>query len=191
MFKKKKVFTLISILSLASLFSIGLGSFIIINEVNLELNMTPNYGVVEENISGISINNEKSLKMGKYFYYEDNTSVKKGSLSYLINIEPSLLTDELKVSNENNGYSFTLLSSLEINNLEIFNDNSYLVSASFNNNPLTLNYNKNIVNFNIEISTTSIDILETFNLSFKFSNKLIIDHKADLINKSFILKVNV
>ena len=125
MFKKRKnkFIILISSLSIISLFSIGLGSFIIVNEANITLNMTPNYGVVSNNIEGISISGNTSLSMGKYFYYENNSSVKEGTLSYLINVSPSKLSNDLKVSNDNGGYSFTLLGSLEINNLEIFNDN--------------------------------------------------------------------
>ena len=194
MFKKRKnkFIILISSLSIISLFSIVLGSFIIVNEANITLNMTPNYGVVSNNIEGISISGNTSLSMGKYFYYENNSSVKEGTLSYLINVNPSKLSNDLKVSNDNGGYSFTLLGSLEINNLEIFNDNTYAISSKLNEEDVSLSYDGYLLSFNLNIKTnTTSETIEIFNLSFKFSNKLILDYKNDLIDKSFTLKVNV
>ena len=121
--------------------------------------MTPNYGVVSNNIEGISISGNTSLSMGKYFYYENNSSVKEGTLSYLINVSPSKLSNDLKVSNDNGGYSFTLLGSLEINNLEIFNDNTYAISSKLNEEDVSLSYDGFLLSFNLYISNNEMPSL--------------------------------
>ncbi len=189
--RKAKIFSLFSILALTSVFAIGFSSFIITSPLlSLKFDVNTSFGVIENKIDGISVTSTSTLKMGKYFYFENNTHSLEGYLNYNINVDSSSLNEELKNSNENGGYSFILNGEISIDNLEIFNDNTYLTSITFNNNELNIGYEKNKVTFEIDINTSTTSSKEDFTLSFKFSNKLILDYKDDVINKSFNLKLS-
>lgn len=189
--RKAKIFSLFSILALTSVFAIGFSSFIITSPLlSLKFDVNTSFGVIENKIDGISVTSTSTLKMGKYFYFENNTHSLEGYLNYNINVDSSSLNEELKNSNENGGYSFILNGEISIDNLEIFNDDTYLTSITFNDNEVNIGYEKNKVTFEIDINTSTTSSKEDFTLSFKFSNKLILDYKDEVINKSFNLKLS-
>ena len=128
--------------------------------------------------------------MGKYLFYDDNNSSTSGLLEYEINIDNNKLDNDFKILNESkNGYKFSLKGALTINDLNIFSD-IYLTKITFNNIDLDANnvtYNDSIVTFSLDLITKTIDKVESFNLLFTFSNKLIIDHKEELVSRKFSL----
>ncbi len=187
-----KIIALISVLTNISILSVGLGSYVYTKINSDELDINVGVGTYKVGIDGISINPIKTnFKMGKYLYYDDNNSSINGLLKYKIIINNNNLDNEFKIKNDDNtGYIFSLKGALSINNINIFKDNKYLNNISFNNTDIITNnitFNNSIVTFTIDINTNSFDQIENYDLVFSFSNKLILEHKQELINKKFSL----
>ncbi len=188
---KFKIIGLIFMLTNISLLTIGLSSYVFTILNSDEININIGVGSYKIGIDGISINPIKTnFKMGKYLFYDDNNSSTSGLLEYEINIDNNKLDNDFKILNESkNGYKFSLKGALTINDLNIFSD-IYLTKITFNNIDLDANnvtYNDSIVTFSLDLITKTIDKVESFNLLFTFSNKLIIDHKEELVSRKFSL----
>lgn len=186
-----KIIGLIGILTNISILSVGFGSYVYTKINSDELDINVGVGTYKAGIDGITINPIKTnFNMGKYLYYDGNDSSINGLLKYQIIINNNNLDNEFKNKNDNNtGYKFSLKGALSINNINIFNDKTYLKDISFDNINIVNNitFNSSIVTFTIDISTNSFDQIEYYDLIFNFSNRLIIDHKQELINKKFSL----
>lgn len=188
---KFKIIGLIFMLTNISLLTIGLSSYVFTILNSDEININIGVGSYKIGIDGISINPIKTnFKMGKYLFYDDNNSSTSGLLEYEINIDNNKLDNDFKILNESkNGYKFSLKGALTINDLNIFSD-IYLTKITFNNIDLDANnvtYNDSIVTFSLDLITKTIDKVESLNLLFTFSNKLIIDHKEELVSRKFSL----
>lgn len=175
---------------------VAYGSWVSLNPIlNSSLNeIHINTGDVILGFNGISLNNVTSLKVGKYFYYQNNKSGKIGNLIYSFNVNPSLLDNDFKV-NSGNGYKFSLQGKLSLNiDSDIFKDNTYLISAKLNNDDITLAYKDSEVTFLVNFITSSKNnVNEPFNLTFSFSQKLILDYREALfinqINSNYIFNL--
>lgn len=176
--------------SIISIFGIGFSSWIHINESNpIENEIDVSNGITEIDINGIEVICKTSFKIGKYFYYVDNASSSTINLIYTLQVTPSLLDSDYKIDN-GDGYSFNLKGELSLSNLNVFNNNSNLESASFNEMEMDLIFNNSLVEFSIPVSTSSKDNnVEEFNLSFTFNNNLILNYRESLLNSHFTLKL--
>ena len=176
--------------SIISIFGIGFSSWVHINETNpIENEIDVSNGITEIDINGIKAICKTSFKIGKYFYYVNNASSNTIDLIYTLQVTPSLLDNDYKIDN-GGGYSFNLKGELSLSNLNVFNNNSNLESASFHEREMDLIFRNSLVEFNIPISTSSKDSnVEEFNLSFTFNNNLIINYRESLLNSHFTLKL--
>lgn len=185
-----KIATLMCIASIIGLASAAFATWSIVNIVNSNKKIDIENGEVISSISGFEIKETDDLKIGRFFFYDDvsQTHVDIDELNYKFAVTPSLVEDEFKTVS-GNGYSIKFVASLSLGNSNIFSDNSYVTKVALNENPIsTINYNTNSLSFSIEfITSTQSSDVEEFDLAFTFSNKVILDHRTDIINKDFTL----
>lgn len=187
---KLKLTTSLLFLAIFTQLGVAYGSWVVLNpDFQAVLNkISINTGEFINGIPGITLTNVTKLKFGKYLFYNDETgkSSLTGELIYTFDVNPNQLDSSLKIDNGSGGYTFTLKGSLSINDVEIFNDKTYLKSVELEDNPISPTYNNtNIsfsVNFNIQSNATN-----TFKLKFTFNNELILSYKESIINNSFKL----
>ncbi len=185
----KKVATLMCIASIIGLTSAAFAMWTVIevqpsdNKINIE------NGEVISSISGFEIRETNDLKIGKFFFYDDfnKTHVNTADLNYKFAVTPSLVEDEYKTVS-GDGFSIKFNATLSLGSSTIFTDNSYVTNIALNGNEIEGIYNSSSLDFPIEFITTSQGAdVEEFNLSFTFLNKVILDHRDDIINQDFTL----
>lgn len=190
--KKRKRANLILLTAAIGLqFSIGFGARIEGNGgLNLDFgNLDINVGKVESLQNSINVSVEQKLNYGKYFFNVNDKHSAYGFLRYKLDVFPNELPSQLKTENNKGGYSFSIECFLS-NNLaiEIFTP-SYIVETKFNNEIVQNIYENGNAKTTLNFSTTSKTNKETFYLEYKFTNKLILDHKDKLTNNLFLLKL--
>ena len=160
---------------------------------NIENKVNGNIGNVQIGIPGIELSSTSDLLIGRYFYYVNGSSSSSADLSYTFSITPTLLPNELKTDNGNGGYTFKLNCDLTFKSTSIFNEgDSYLTSVKLNETPIsTLGYNGTDLIFDLNFSTKGQgDEIETFILSFTFTNSLILDYRDEIQNSEFMLEIS-
>lgn len=187
--RSKKIATLMCVASIIGLASAAFAMWTVIEVQPSDIKINIENGEVISSISGFEITETTDLKIGKYFFYDDvkKTHVNTAELNYMFAVTPSLVEDEYKTVS-GNGYSIKFNATLSLGSSTIFGDNSYVTKIALNGNPIDGIYNSSSLDFPIEFITTSqgADVKE-FNLSFTFSNKVILDHRDDIINQYFTL----
>ena len=187
--RNKKIATLMCVASIIGLTSAAFAMWTIIGVKPSDTKIDIKNGEVISSISGFEIAETNDLKIGKFFFYDDvnKTHVDTDELNYKFAVTPSLVEDEYKTIS-GNGYSIKFNAKLSLGTSTIFSDNSYVTKIALNGNPVKGNYNSSSLDFPIDFITTSQGANEEeFNLSFTFSNKVILDHRDDIINQNFTL----
>lgn len=188
---KLKLTTSLLFLAIFTQLGVAYGSWVVLNpdfQAILD-KISINTGEFINGIPGITLTNVTKLKLGKYLFYNDETgkSSLTGDLIYTFDVNPNQLDSSLKIDNGSGGYAFTLKGSLSINNVTIFNDNTYLKSVVLGKNSISPTYNDTNISFSLEFNTQSSSS-ETFNLKFTFNNNLILSsYRKSIINNSFKL----
>lgn len=187
---KLKLTTSLLFLAIFTQLGVAYGSWVVLNpDFQAVLNkISINTGEFINGIPGISITNVTKLKLGTYLFYNDETgkSSLTGDLIYTFNINTNELDSSLKIDNGSGGYAFTLKGSLSINDVPIFNDNTYLNSVDLGGNLISPTYNGTNISFSVNFNAQS-NATNTFTLKFTFNNKLILSYKESIINNSFKL----
>lgn len=187
---KLKLTTSLLFLAIFTQLGVAYGSWVVLNpdfQAILD-KISINTGEFINGIPGITLTNVTKLKLGKYLFYNDETgkSSLTGDLIYTFNVNTNELDSSLKIDNGSGGYAFTLKGSLSINDVTIFNDNSYLNSVDLGGNSISPIYNVTNISFSVNFNAQS-NATNTFTLKFTFNNKLILSFKESIINNSFKL----
>lgn len=187
---KLKLTTCLLFLAIFTQLGVAYGSWVVLNpdfQAILD-KISINTGEFINGIPGITLTNVTKLKLGKYLFYNDETSKSSltGDLIYTFDVDPNELDSSLKIDNGSGGYSFTLKGSLSINDDTIFNDNTYLNSVDLEGNSISPTYYGSNISFSVNFNTQS-NATNTFELKFTFNNKLILSCKESIINNSFKL----
>ena len=175
---------------------IAFSAWVIINNgANIESTVDGNIGEVQIGIPGIELAFTSDLLIGRYFYYVNESSSPHADLTYTFSITPSLLPGVMKNDNGSGGFEFTLKCDLTFESTAIFNqDDTYLTAVKLNDAPVPVpssGYNGEDLIFDLNFSTTGqAEEVETFNLSFTFSNSLILDHRNEIKNGTFLLEIS-
>ena len=187
--RNKKIATLMCVVSIIGLTSAAFAMWTIIETTPSDKKIDIENGEVISSISGFEIRETSDLKIGKFFFYDDvnKTHVDADELNYKFVVTPSLVEEEYKTVS-GNGYSIKFNATLSLGSSTIFSNNSYVTKIALNGNPVKGIYNSSSLDFPIDFITTSQGANEeVFNLSFTFSNKVILDHRDDIINQDFTL----
>lgn len=189
----KKIATLMCVASIIGLASAAFAMWTVIDVQPSNKKINIENGEVISSISGFEITETNDLKIGKFFFYDDvnKTHVDTGVLNYRFAVTPSLVEDEYKTLS-GDGYSIKFKAILSLGSSTIFEDSSYVTKIALkeNENEIEIegNYNSTSLEFPIEFVTNAQGSeVEEFDLSFTFSNKVILDHKDDIINQNFTL----
>ena len=172
---------------------IAFSAWVIINNgANIESTVDGNIGEVQIGIPGIELASTSDLLIGRYFYYVNESSSPHADLTYTFSITPSLLPGVMKNDNGSGGFEFTLKCNLTFESTAIFNDDTYLTAVKLNDAPVSsLGYNGKDLIFDLDFSTNGqAEVAETFNLAFTFSNSLILDHRDEIQNGTFLLEIS-
>lgn len=172
---------------------IAFSAWVIINNGgNIESTVDGDIGDVQIGIPGIELISTSDLLVGKYFYYVNGSSLPSADLTYSFSVTPSLLPGVMKKDNGSGGFEFTLKCDLTFESTAIFNDNTYLTAVKFNDTPVSPSgYNGEDLIFDLNFSTKGqAEEVETFKLSFTFSNSLILDHRDEIQNGTFLLEIS-
>lgn len=173
---------------------IAFSAWVIINNgANIESTVDGNIGEVQIGIPGIELASTSDLLIGRYFYYVNESSSPHADLTYTFSVTPSLLPGVMKNDNGSGGFEFTLKCDLTFESTAIFNqDDTYLTAVKLNGTPVSsLGYNGADLIFDLNFSTTGqAEVAETFNLAFTFSNSLILDHRNEIQNGTFLLEIS-
>ena len=191
--KLKLPIVLISVAVIAQA-GIAFSAWVIINNGgNIESKIEGEIGEVQIGIPGIELTSTSDLLVGKYFYYVNGYSSPSADLTYTFSITPSLLPGVMKNDNGSGGFKFTLECDLTFESTAIFNpDDTYLTAVKLNDTLVpSLGYNGEDLIFYLNFSTNGqAEEVETFNLSFTFSNSLILDHRDKIQNGTFLLEIS-
>lgn len=173
---------------------IAFSAWVIINNGgNIESTIDGDIGEVQIGIPGIELASTSDLLVGKYFYYVNGSSSPNADLTYSFSVTPSLLPGVMKNDNGSGGFEFKLKCDLTFESTAIFNqDDTYLTAVNFNGTPVpSLGYNGEDLIFDLNFSTKGqAEAVETFKLSFTFSNSLILDHREEIQNGTFLLEIS-
>lgn len=188
---KLKLTTSLLFLAIFTQLGVAYGSWVVLNpDFQAVLNkISINTGEFINGIPGITLTNVTTLNLGKYLFYNDETSKSSltGDLIYTFDVNPNQLDASLKIDNGSGGYEFTLKGSLSINDEEIFTDNTYLDSVYLGGNLISPTYNVTNISFSVKFNIQS-NVANTFNLKFTFNNNLILSsYRKSIINNSFKL----
>ena len=158
----------------------------------IEKNLKTNAGEIVNGISGIDLICSQKLNVGKYFYYVNSSHSSNADLIYNFEIIPANLPQDFKIASENGGYEFTLYANLSLGEVPLFDaEKTYVDSIKFNNveieNP-GFEGNDLILTINFETKGTGEEV-EAFSLNVTFNQKLILDHRNDIINQSFLMEL--
>ena len=182
-------------LSVVSLVGVAFSTWVVVEGNFDPMNNTVDVqqGTVNTTISGIVIKNNTEFKVGRYFYYVNNSHSSTIDLIYAFNITPSSLTDAFKNPSQN-GYAFDLNASLSLNALPIFSAGgiTYLDQISFNDQAIsdpTLHSSSVDFILNFQTATTN-ETPESFELKFTFNNNLILNYRDQILGKKFLLQVS-
>ena len=182
-------------LSVVSLVGVAFSTWVVVEDNFDPMNNTVNVeqGTVNTTISGVEIKNNTEFKVGRYFYYVNDTHSSTIDLVYTFNITPSSLSDGFKKPSEN-GYAFDLNTKLSLNNLPIFSagDSTYLDKIVFNNQEISKpTLNSSSVDFVLNFQTSATgEIPEPFKLKFTFNNNLILNYRDQILGQKFLLQVS-
>lgn len=172
---------------------IAFSAWVIINNgANIESTVDGDIGEVQIGIPGIELTSTSDLLIGRYFYYVNDSSLPHADLTYTFSITPSLLPGVMKKDNGSGGFEFTLKCDLTFESTAIFNDDTYLTAVKLNDASVaSLGYNGEDLIFDLDFSTNGqAEVAETFNLAFTFSNSLILDHRNEIKNGTFLLEIS-
>ena len=172
---------------------IAFSAWVIINNgANIKSTIDGDIGEVQIGIPGIELTSTSDLLIGRYFYYVNGSSSENADLTYTFSITPSLLPGVMKKDNGSGGFEFTLKCDLTLESTAIFNDDTYLTAVKLNDAPVSsLGYNGKDLIFDLDFSTNGqAEVAETFNLAFTFSNSLILDHRDEIQNGTFLLEIS-
>ena len=178
-------------LSVVSLVSVAFSTWVVIegNFDSINNNLNIEQGTINTVIKGIEISNKTDFKVGRYFYYVNDTHSKTIDLIYTFKVTPSLLGDSFKIANEN-GYKFSLNCELSLNSQTIFGNASNLDSISFNGSEITPIWQSTYVASTLPFQTlTTGNVPEIFELKFTFNNNLILNYRENILGEKFLLKV--
>ena len=188
---KLKLTTCLLFLAIFTQLGVAYGSWVVLNpdfQAILD-KISINTGEFINGIPGITLTNVTKLKLGKYLFYNDETSKSTltGDLIYTFDVDPNQLDSSLKIDNGSGGYTFTLKGTLSINDIAIFNDNAYLKDINLQGNTITPTYKGTNISFSLIFNTQSSNS-ETFSLKFTFNNNLILSsYRESIVNNSFKL----
>ena len=164
----------------------------------IETNLKTDAGEIVNGISGIDLSCTQKLSVGKYFYYDyvNNSHSSTADLVYNFKIIPANLPQDFKIASGNGGYEFSLYANLSLGEVPLFAKNTYgdgiyVDSIKFNKvemeNP-GFEGSDLILTINIETKGTGEEV-ETFSLNVTFNQKLILEHRNDIINQSFLMEL--
>ena len=158
----------------------------------IEKNLKTNAGDIVNGISGIDLICSQKLNVGKYFYYVNSSHSSNADLIYNFEIIPANLPQDFKIASENGGYEFSLFANLSLGEVPLFDaEKTYVDSIKFNNEEMEnpgFEGSDLILTIHFETNGTG-DEVETFSLNVTFNQKLILDHRNDIINHSFLMEL--
>lgn len=181
------------LLGVISQSGIAYASWAVINVSEpIETNLKTDAGEIVNGISGIDLICTQKLNVGKYFYNVNSSHASTADLVYNFEIIPANLPQDFKIISENGGYEFTLYANLSLGEVPLFDaEKTYVDSIKFNNvemeNP-GFEGSDLILTINFETKGTGEEV-ETFSLNVAFNQKLILDHRNDIINQSFLMEL--
>ena len=190
---KIKLPIILIILGVISQSGIAYASWAMIN-VNepFETNLKTDAGEIVNGISGIDLSCKQKLSVGKYFYYVNSSHSSNADLKYNFEIIPANLPQDFKIVSENGGYEFSLFANLSLGEVPLFDaEKTYVDSIKFNNEEIEnpgFEGSDLILTIHFETNGTG-DEVETFSLNVTFNQKLILDHRNDIINQSFLMEL--
>lgn len=158
----------------------------------IETNLKTDAGEIVNGISGIDLSCTQKLSVGKYFYYVNSSHSSTADLVYNFDIIPANLPQDFKIASENGGYEFSLYANLSLGEVPLFDTKkTYVDSIKFNKvemeNP-GFEGSDLILTINIETKGTGKEV-EEFSLNITFNQKLILEHRNDIINQSFLMEL--
>ena len=190
---KIKLPIILIILGVMSQSGIAYASWAMINVSNpIEINLKTDAGEIVNGISGIDLSCTQKLSVGKYFYNVNSLHSSTADLVYNFKIIPANLPQDFKISSENGGYEFSLYANLSLGEVPLFDTKkTYVDSIKFNKfemeNP-GFEGSDLILTINIETKGTGKEV-EMFSLNITFNQKLILEHRNDIINQSFLMEL--
>ena len=185
------------ILGVISQSGIAYASWAMINvSEQIETNLKTDAGEIVNGISGINLICTQKLNVGKYFYNVNSSHSSIADLVYNFEIIPANLPQDFKIASENGGYEFSLYANLSLGEVPLFDtDKTYVDSIKFgkeeNNEEIEnpgFEGSDLILTIHFETNGTG-DEVETFSLNVTFNQKLILDHRNDIINQSFLMEL--
>ena len=190
---KIKLPIILIILGVISQSGIAYASWAMINVSEpIERNLKTDAGEIVNGISGIDLSCKQKLSVGKYFYYVNSSHSSNADLIYNFEIIPANLPQDFKIVSENGGYEFSLFANLSLGEVPLFDaEKTYVDSIKFNNEEIEnpgFEGSDLILTIHFETNGTG-DEVETFSLNVTFNQKLILDHRNDIINQSFLMEL--
>ena len=190
---KIKLPIILIILGVISQSGIAYASWAMINVSEpIERNLKTDAGEIVNGISGIDLSCKQKLSVGKYFYYVNSSHSSNADLIYNFEIIPANLPQDFKIVSENGGYEFSLFANLSLGEVPLFDaEKTYVDSIKFNNEEIEnpgFEGSDLILTINFETKGTGEEV-EAFSLNVTFNQKLILDHRNDIINQSFLMEL--